>query len=65
MPSNPRPDARFGEHTFSYEFTTGGRAGPDLGELVIAGPTTWRSPNAGQSAELIAADLTCIKEVTE
>jgi hypothetical protein len=31
---------------------------------VIAGPTSWRSPNADQSAELIAADLTRIRELT-
>ena len=54
----------FREHTFSYEFTPGGRTGPDVCELVIAGPTSWRSPNADQSAELIAADLTRIRELT-
>jgi hypothetical protein len=55
----------FREHTFSYEFTPGGRTGPDVCELVIAGPTSWRSPNADQGAELIADDLTLIKELTE
>jgi hypothetical protein len=54
----------FREHTFSYEFTPGGRTGPDVCELVVAGPTSWRSPNADQSAELIAADLTRIRELT-
>jgi hypothetical protein len=54
----------FREHTFSYEFTPGGRTGPDVCELVITGPTSWRSPNADQSAELIAADLTRIRELT-
>jgi hypothetical protein len=53
--------AGFGDYTFGYEFTPGGRTGPDLCELVIAGPTPWRSPNANQSAELIAADLTRIR----
>jgi hypothetical protein len=52
------------EHTFSYEFTPGGRTGPDVCELVITGPTSWRSPNADQGAELIAADLTRIGELT-
>jgi hypothetical protein len=55
----------FREHTFSYEFTPGGHTGPDVCELVIAGPASWRSPNADQSAELIADDLTCIKELME
>jgi hypothetical protein len=54
----------FREHTFSYEFTPGGRTGPDMCELVIAGPTSWRSPNSDQSAELIAADLTSIRDLT-
>jgi hypothetical protein len=54
----------FRMHTFSYEFTPGGRSGPDVCELVIAGPTSWRSPNSDQSAELIAADLTRIRELT-
>ncbi len=55
----------FADYAFSYEFTAGGRAGPDICELVIAGPTLWRSPNADQDAELVAADLTRIKELTE
>jgi hypothetical protein len=54
----------FREHTFSYEFTPGGRTGPDVCGLVIAGPTSWRSPNSDQSAELIAADLTSIRDLT-
>jgi hypothetical protein len=54
----------FREHIFRYEFTPGGRTGPDVCELVIAGPTSWRSPNADQGAELIAADLTRIAELT-
>jgi hypothetical protein len=53
----------FAEYTFSYEFTPGGRTGPDLCELVIAGPTPWRSPNATQSAELIATDLMRIRQL--
>ena len=54
----------FREHTFSYEFTPGGRTGPDVCELVIAGRTSWRSPNSDQSAELVAADLARIRELT-
>jgi hypothetical protein len=53
----------FADYAFSYEFTPGGRTGPDLCELVIVGPTPWRSPNANQSAELIAADLTRIRQL--
>lgn len=55
----------FADYTFSYAFTPGGRTGPDVCELVIAGPTLWRSPNADQGAELIADDLTRIKELAE
>jgi hypothetical protein len=53
----------FCDYTFSYSFTPGGRGGPDLCELVIAGPTPWRSPAADQDAELVATDLTRIKEL--
>ncbi len=52
----------FGAYTFRYEYTPGGaHLGPDVFELVIDGPTPWRSPNANQDAELIADDLTRIK----
>jgi hypothetical protein len=52
----------FGAYTFRYEYTPGGaHLGPDVFELVIDGPTPWRSPNANQDAELIATDLTRIK----
>ncbi len=51
----------FGEYTFRYEYIPGGRAGPDVAQLVIEGPTMWRSPSADQEAELIADDLTRIK----
>lgn len=52
---------RLGEYAFGYEYTPGGRTGPDRFELVIDGPTPWRSPRADQEAELIAVDLTQIK----
>jgi hypothetical protein len=32
-------------------------------QLVFDGPICWRSPDAGQSAELIAADLSRIREL--
>lgn len=52
----------FGAYTFRYEYTPGGvHLGPDVFELVIDGPTPWRSPNAYQDAELIADDLNRIK----
>ncbi len=53
----------FSDYTFSYDYIPGGRAGPDICQLVIDGPTPWRSPSADQSAELIADDLTRIKEL--
>lgn len=52
----------FGAFTFRYEYTPGGaHLGPDVFELVIDGPTPWRSPNVYQDAEFIADDLTAIK----
>jgi hypothetical protein len=57
------PFRAFDQYTFSYKFYPGGRSGPDVCELSIDGPTPWRSPNADQSAALIAADLTRIKEL--
>jgi hypothetical protein len=53
----------FAECAFSYEYSPGGRSGPDVCELVINGPVPWRSPNADSSAELIADDLNCIREL--
>jgi hypothetical protein len=53
----------FRDYTFSFEYIPGGRAGPDVSQLVIDGPTPWRSPSADQSAELMADDLTRIKEM--
>jgi hypothetical protein len=50
----------FGAYTFRYEYIPGGRTGPDVAQLVIDGPTPWRSPSADQDAELIADDLTRI-----
>jgi hypothetical protein len=57
------PYSAFHSCSFSYEYTPGGRTGPDVCELVIAGPMPWRSPNTDSSAELIAADLNRIKEL--
>jgi hypothetical protein len=55
----------FGAYTFRYEYTPGGaHLGPDVFELVIDGPTAWRSPNAYQDAELVADDLTRIKALS-
>jgi hypothetical protein len=52
----------FGAHEFRYEYTPGGvHLGPDVFELVIDGPTPWRSPNAYQDAEMIADGLNRIK----
>jgi hypothetical protein len=52
----------FAAYTFRYEYTPGGaHLGPDVFELVVDGPTPWRSPNAYQDAEFIADDLTAIK----
>lgn len=52
----------FVAYTFRYEYTPGGpHLGPDGFELVIDGPTPWRSPNAYQDAEFIADDLNHIK----
>jgi hypothetical protein len=52
----------FGAYAFRYEYTPGGvHLDPDVFELVIDGPTPWRSPNAYQDAELIADDLNRIK----
>jgi hypothetical protein len=52
----------FGAYNFRYDYTPGGaHLGPDVFELVIDGPTPWRSPNAYQDAEFIADDLTAIK----
>lgn len=59
------PYRAFDEYTFGYEFYPGGRSGPDVCELSIDGPTPWRSPNADQSAALIAGDLTRIKELAQ
>ena len=53
----------FSEYTFSYEYSPGGRSGPDVYELVIKGPIPWRSPSADSGAELIASDLGRIKEL--
>jgi hypothetical protein len=53
----------FRDCTFRFEFSPGGRGSPDVSELVIDGPTPWRSPNADQTAELITDDLTRIKEL--
>jgi hypothetical protein len=56
------PYSAFNEATFSYQYTAGGpHSGPDVCELVIAGPVAWRSPNADADAELIADDLNRIK----
>ncbi len=52
----------FGDYTFSYQYLPGGRTGPDVSQLVIAGPIAWCSPSADQTAELIADDLTRIKD---
>lgn len=52
----------FGAYSFRCQYTPGAaNLGPDVFELVIDGPTPWRSPNASQDAELIADDLTRIK----
>jgi hypothetical protein len=52
----------FAAYTFRYAYTPGGaHLGPDVFELVIDGPTPWRSPNAYQDAQFIADDLTAIK----
>lgn len=55
------PYSAFHQHAFTYEYWPGGRTGPDVCQLVIDGPTPWRSPNADMTAELIADDLTRIK----
>jgi len=55
------PYSTFPECSFSYQYTAGGRSGPDVMELVIEGPVPWRSPNADSGAELIADDLNRIK----
>lgn len=57
------PYRAFSGCTFSYKYYPGGRSGPDVCELEIDGPMPWRSPNADQSAELIADDLSRIKEL--
>jgi hypothetical protein len=57
------PYSTFHDYTFSYKYYPGGRSGPDVSELLIDGPIPWRSPNADQSAELIADDLTRIREL--
>ena len=58
------PYSEFREYAFSYKYSPGGRSGPDVSELVIDGPMPWRSPNADPSAELIADDLTQIKDLS-
>ena len=57
------PYSGFRGYTFSYNYSPGGRSGPDVCELVIDGPVPWRSPNSDPGAELIADDLNRIKEV--
>ncbi len=57
------PYSAFAGCRFRYQFTPGGRTGPDVSRLCVDGPVPWRSPSAGQGAELIADDLNRVREL--